>query len=113
MHEMAICCALIDCVGAELRRAGGGRVASVRMSIGALQGIDPELLVSAFALVAEGTALAEARLDITRRPARLICRACGGEHDADRRFRCADCGGEAVSLLPGAGMTLDEITLRP
>ncbi|WP_223632961.1 hydrogenase maturation nickel metallochaperone HypA [Rhodobacter sp. TJ_12] len=112
MHEMAICCALVEAVGAELARRGGGQVETVRMSIGALQGIEPDLLISAFALLSEDTAMAGAALAITRRPARLQCRTCKGERAADRHFHCASCGGTEVSLLPGKGMTLDEIILR-
>jgi hydrogenase nickel incorporation protein HypA/HybF len=113
MHEMAVSCALIDVVGAELRRRGGGRVEEIRMSIGGLQGIEPDLLAASFALLSEDTDIAGARLNITRRPVRLYCRTCRGERRADRHFRCESCAGEAVSLLPGAGMTLDEIVLRP
>lgn len=113
MHEMAIGCALMDVVSAEMRRRGGGRVAEIRMTIGALQGIEPRSLQSAFEVLAADTELAGARLSITRRPLRIFCRTCQAQEIADSRFRCRSCEGGDVSVLPAGAMTVDEIIVCP
>ena len=111
MHELAICCSLVDVVCAELRRQGGGRVREIRMSIGGLQSIEPATLVSSFDIVSADTPLRGAVLKVRRRPLRVLCRACDGERTATPSFRCETCGSGEVQMLPGEGMTVDEIVL--
>lgn len=112
MHEIAVSCALMDVVSAEVRRRGLRRVTEIRMSIGGLQGIEPRVLVSSFEMLAENTEMEGAILAITRRPVRIYCRDCRTERVADRRFRCEACQGDDVKILPGDGMTVDEIVCQ-
>lgn len=112
MHEMAICCALMDMVTAEVHRRNAGHVCEIRMSIGGLTCLEPRVLVSAFEIASENSELEGATLTVTRHPVRLYCEDCGGERTADRHFRCSCCQGTNVRLLPGQGMTLDEIVCQ-
>ena len=83
----------------------------IRMSIGGLQSLEPATLVSSFEIVSADTPLEGATLNVRRRPLRVLCRGCRGERTATASFRCETCGGGEVRVLPGEGMTVDEIVL--
>ncbi len=74
---------------------GGGRIDSVRMAIGELAAVEPDLLTYAWeAVVAEGPDVG-ARLVVEWHPARQFCSQC--DQDKDRSEGswlriCPDCG---------------------
>lgn len=111
MHEITITCALMKVVSEEAQRRGGGRVTEIAMTIGGLQGIEPAVLESSFALLAENTIMAGAHLRINQLPVRVFCRQCDSILVADARFRCGSCHGNDVRIQPSQGMTVDEIVV--
>lgn len=77
MHETGIAAEIY----AVSRRAadghGGGRLESVRVVVGELSAIEPDLLAFAWEAITSGGPDAGARLDVEWRSARQICGACG------------------------------------
>ena len=62
----------------------------------------PAALEFSFALAAEGTPAAGARLDIEHVPAAGICRGCGAESELDGfPLACGACGGLDVEVIRG------------
>jgi hydrogenase nickel incorporation protein HypA/HybF len=109
MHELSIAEAIVDV--AE-RHAAGRRVSAVEVRVGALRQVVPEALQFAFALVAQGTALDGARLELVHVPARGRCRACDAEcAHADFPLRCARCGGLELDLLAGEELCVEALEL--
>ncbi len=96
-----------------LAEHGGGRLEVVRMAIGELSAIEPELLGYAWqAVVADGPD-ADARLDITWCPARQHCSTCNEDkHRSEGSWLriCPDC---AMPLEVSGGDELDvlEVTI--
>jgi hydrogenase nickel incorporation protein HypA/HybF len=92
---------------------GGGRLEVVRMAIGELSAIEPELLEYAWQAVVADTPDAAARLEITWCPARQHCARCGEDKDRSEGSWlriCPDCG---LPLAVSGGDELDvvEVTL--
>jgi hydrogenase nickel incorporation protein HypA/HybF len=111
MHELAICRALVSQVN-EIARSRAARVHSVRVALGPLAGIEPQLLAQAYPLAGAGTAAAGSRLAIETTPLRVRCRACGTETTpVPNRLVCGACGDWRTDLLAGDEMLLLSVEL--
>jgi hydrogenase nickel insertion protein HypA len=95
MHELNLATEIYRTCRATIDARGPGRLDSVRVAIGELSAVEPELLIYAWqAVVAEGRD-AGAQLEVEWHPARQICAACGelSEHEPGDWLRiCPDCG---------------------
>jgi hydrogenase nickel incorporation protein HypA/HybF len=99
MHELAIAEAVIGIAAAH---AAGRRVCSVQVKVGHLRQVVPAALEFSFALAAEGTPAAGARLDIEHVAAAGLCRRCGKESELDGfPLTCGACGGLEVEVIRG------------
>ena len=74
MHEYGLCEGVLDAVR---QRAGGRKVAGIRVRFGVRHAVDEESLTQAFTFVAEGTEAAGAAVELVTVPARMACRDCG------------------------------------
>jgi len=112
MHELAICQALVSQVeGIASPRAAWAR--QVRIGIGPLSGIEPQLLQSAYPLACAGTRAEGSRLVIERTNVRVRCRGCGAETiAAPTRLLCGSCGDWHTDLLAGDELLLLRVELE-
>jgi len=95
VHEMSIAASIYETCRDVVARRGGGRLESVRVAVGELSALEPELLVFAWQALTQGGADEGCHLDVEWRPARQTCRSCGeekprGPHSWLRL--CPDCG---------------------
>ena len=106
MHELSIMEAVVDRIAAQL---GDTRIATVRLEIGELAGVDVDALRFCFDVCTRGTPLAGSALEILAIAGRGRCRSCGGEH-AMRTFvmPCA-CGSFDRELTAGAEIRLKDV----
>jgi hydrogenase nickel incorporation protein HypA/HybF len=105
MHELSIAEAIVE---VAVRHAAGRRVSAVEVRVGALRQVVPEALEFAFSLVAEGTALDGARLQLVRVAARGRCRACDADCVMDDfPLRCVRCGSLEMDLLAGEELSVE------
>jgi hydrogenase nickel incorporation protein HypA/HybF len=112
MHELSICLSLLDQVEAIAAEHGASGVSLIRLRIGPLSGVEPQLLANAYPLAAAGTIAEHARLEIDSAAIRVRCRGCGGESQASpNRLLCAHCGGYQTELLSGDEMLLASLEL--
>lgn len=113
MHEMAVCNELLDQVRANAMQNGARSVGAITVRIGALSGVEPDLLERAFSIARAGDYTDNARLVIEAVGVRIRCRACGNENDAaTNRLLCEACGGYAVDLIGGDELLLASIELH-
>ncbi|MEW6321085.1 MAG: hydrogenase maturation nickel metallochaperone HypA [Acidobacteriota bacterium] len=111
MHEYSIVEALCARVAAEAAAHGARAVTSVRVRLGALSGVEPGLLRTAYEMFREGTACAGASLHLDVVPARWTCPRCGGAPEAGARLVCRACGAP-VRLAAGDEIVLERIELE-
>ena len=111
MHEYG----LAEGVLATVRqRAGGRKVAGLRVRFGVRHAVDEESLAQAFSFVADGTEAAGAAVKLVTVPATLACRDCGlTAETTDVLAACPRCAGEDVEITGGDEMTLESITYEP
>jgi hydrogenase nickel incorporation protein HypA/HybF len=106
LHELAICQALAARLEA-LECPRGTVVSRVRISVGALSGVDPALLAHAYPFACAGGVAEGSRLDIEQPPVRVRCRGCGSESAVPpNRLLCGACGDWRTELVSGNELLL-------
>lgn len=111
MHEYSIVQALYDNVVSHAAARGATTVHEIRVRIGALSGVDPELLETAWRTFKIHTICEDAQMDLQVVPAAWDCRDCGRPAPAAGIRRCAICQG-ALTLVQGDEIVLDRIVME-
>jgi hydrogenase nickel incorporation protein HypA/HybF len=111
VHEYSIVQDLLHRVEAEARQRGASAVGRVRVALGELSGVDPELLASAYEVFRERTICAAAPLEIHAVPARWVCASCGRAFVRGEALRCLPCRTPA-RLAAGDEIVLEQIEME-
>jgi len=111
MHELSIVDALIEQVGREVHRAGqSGKVLGIELSIGRLSGVNCDSLRFAFELLAAGTMVEGAKIDIHEVKPYCCCQDCKARVEIDNLiFQCPKCASDAVIIEGGRDLLLQSI----
>ncbi len=111
MHEYSLVLSLLERVEGVVREHNATRVKGLRLQVGKLSGVEPELLVSAYEIAREGTLCAEAELEIQCVEPRWTCPRCGVELGMQQMLRCEACQ-EGGSLVAGGEILLTSLDLE-
>ncbi len=103
--------ALLERVEEEAKARQAMAVHRVRIRIGELSGVEPDLIESAFEIVRCGTICEGAALEIDRVAARWECTACGRPIARGERLQCGACASPA-RLVSGGEILLGQIELE-
>jgi hydrogenase nickel incorporation protein HypA/HybF len=107
MHELAITQSVVEAI---TERLGDAPVVRVRLEIGALSGILPDAVRFCFDLVAAGSPLAGARLEIDHPPGAGRCRSCHATATlTDPLAVCASCGSTDIDVVTGTQLRITEV----
>jgi hydrogenase nickel incorporation protein HypA/HybF len=98
MHELGVAASIYRSSREAVRAHGAGRLEVVRVAIGELAAVEPELLQTAWQVVTSDGPDAGARLEIRWHAARQHCASCG-----EQRARAA---GSWLRLCPDCQMPL-------
>lgn len=116
MHELALLRGVVRLVEDRLRAEPGARPVVVRLRVSALShvarahGGDLALL---FAAAAEGTALADARLEISRVPVGATCGACDARWQLEAwPLACPGCGAPALTVADVPDVVVQELVVQ-
>jgi len=110
VHELSLTQSIIEAV---VEKTGGAEVTVVRLRIGRLSGVVVDSIRFCFDVVAAGTPVAGARLDIEEPSGRGRCRDCATEFAADDPIvLCPGCGSADVTVLAGRELTIISVEVR-
>jgi hydrogenase nickel incorporation protein HypA/HybF len=98
MHELSIAESVVESVR---ERTGDRQVTIVRLRVGRLSGVVPDALRFCFELVAAGTPLEGAELQIEEPHGVAHCRSCERDFEIDIPILLCDCGSADVSVRSG------------
>ncbi len=124
MHELAVAQALVEQVEAVIDQhqashnndassSDAWRATSVRVRIGPLAGVVPDLLATAFPLAAAGSRAEHAVLEFAHAPVQVRCQTCGAETEAAmNRLICGVCGDWHTQILSGDELLLESVELE-
>ena len=83
MHELSLADAIVSALLKMCEDEAWGRVKKVRLRVGALRQVFPEMLEFAFSTVVKDTALSGALLEIEEIPLEWRCLECGNRWRVD------------------------------
>lgn len=109
VHELAITESVVDAI---VEKVGDGPIAAVRLEIGRLSGLVADSVRFCFEVVASGTGLEHARLDIDEPPGRAYCRTCGEEFALDEPIMLCPCGSADLDILSGQQLRIISVEVR-
>ena len=103
----------MDQVDEIAQREQAERVTLIKLQIGPLSGVEPQLLKDAFPIAAAGSVAESAALEIDSQPVRVRCLSCGGESEATpNKLVCRHCGDFRTQLISGDEMLLLSVELE-
>ena len=111
MHEMSLVDALFDQVDASLRPHPGARLRQLRVRIGELAGVEPELFRTAFEELRRERLYPSSELELTWEPAQWRCPMCGQAVVQGEVLQCPSCDVAAV-ISRGDGIYLDHLEME-
>ena len=115
MHELSIVQEIYQMSRTAVAAHGAGRLERVRIAVGELTAIEPDLLTFAWEAVTAGGPDAGSALDVDWRPARQFCPTCTEEKPrAERAWLrvCPDCG-SALEVDGGQELDLLQVVFMP
>ena len=112
MHEYSLVEALMTRVEEEASRRNALRVHSLKVSVGELAGVDPELFRTAFETFRQGTLCEQTSLEVVTYPAEWRCPSCGLQLTKGAILRCEACGVPAKLSDRSEALLLESIDME-
>lgn len=110
MHELSITRNIVAIVH---EHAKGERVTEVTLEIGLLSAVLPDSIRFCFDIVAKGTAVEGARLNIIDVAGHGRCRVCGQDVELRHPIARCPCGSSDLSRLSGEQLTIKQMVTTP
>ena len=112
MHEYSLVEALIRRVEEEARSRHALAIHGLKVSLGELAGVDPELFQTAFETFRQGTLCEKTSLEVVHYPARWVCPRCGKTFARGDILRCEPCSAPAQLTPQSDALLLDAIDME-
>ncbi|MFN3413996.1 MAG: hydrogenase maturation nickel metallochaperone HypA [Thermoanaerobaculum sp.] len=111
MHETSIALEILKTSESILTQHGGSRIVRVKVAVGELSAVEPELLHYAWEAVTVGGPAEGSRLEVDFLPAKQICPTCGPVPRSPGAWLplCLACG---APLLVEGGHELDLVQVE-
>lgn len=110
MHELAITEGIIKIVEKESEKYNFNKVNSIKIVVGELSGVFPQLIQDYFDIASRGTIAEGAELIVRRIEAKIKCNDCGSEGKVENhRLRCRNCGSLNVKITSGKEFYVDSL----
>lgn len=102
MHELAITEGILRIVQKETDKYNVKKVINIKLKVGELSGIMPQLIQEYFNIASKDTIAFGAELIIERIPIVVKCIDCGKESKIDRMlFKCPVCNNINIKVITG------------
>ncbi len=111
MHELSLSEALFDQIDRAVASHGKAVVRLVRVRVGELAGLEPELFRTAFEVTRSDRCHPQAELELVYEAAVWTCVDCQAEVARGAELRCVVCGGQA-RLGKGADLILERLEVE-
>ena len=113
MHELSIVASLFEILEEKAKEKKAEKIVSVTLKVGALSGVVPEFLETAFNIYKKDTIASESKLKIEEVPLKIKCQQCGTEIVKDDFvFICEKCDSRDLDTLSGTELLLEKIEME-
>ncbi len=109
MHEMGITRNIVSIVAEHAKTQ---KVRRVKLEVGKLSAVMPDALLFCFDVVAKGTVLEGATLEIVEVTGRAKCRQCGGKVELHDLVTACTCGSRDLERISGEELNIKEMELE-
>ena len=110
MHELAIAESVVHIAS---RHADGRQVTKVYLKVGHLRQVVPSALAFSFELVAQGTPVEGAELELEEVPATGSCSECGAQSQLTQfPLQCSTCGSYELRIIEGEELLVESLELE-
>ncbi len=110
MHELGIITNLFTLIEAVAKENNLVKINTVKLKLGKLQQIVPEMLTFAFETVAKGTKAEGATLEVEYVPIKMQCNACRHEFIVvEHVYICPECAATNLTILEGMEIFLESL----
>jgi len=111
VHEASLVDALFDQIDGAMAGHPGGVLRVLRVRVGELAGVEPELFRTAFEAIRGPRGHERATLELVHEDAAWSCGSCATRLPRGSVLRCDACGGD-VTLTAGGDIILERIELE-
>lgn len=113
MHELSIALQLLDQVTEITRQHGDARVHKIMVRIGALSGVVPDALATAFTLARANTGYANTELELEEVPVAIFCARCMVDATVatPQWLGCPTCGALSAKVVRGRELEIAALEL--
>jgi hydrogenase nickel incorporation protein HypA/HybF len=112
MHELSVAQALLRQAKGIARQHNATRINHLHVRIGALSGVEAELLQQAFPAASRGTLADGAVLHLEHSPVRIHCPSCARDAEVEiNLLHCPHCGHWQTKLIGGDELLLVSVDL--
>jgi len=113
MHELSIVAGLFEVLEEKAKENKAKKILSVKLKVGALSGVVPEFLETAFNIYKKDTIAGEAKLKIEEVPLKVQCEKCNAEIvKNDFIFICEKCDSRELKTLSGTELLLEKVEME-
>ncbi|MCK4646596.1 MAG: hydrogenase maturation nickel metallochaperone HypA [Candidatus Aminicenantes bacterium] len=113
MHELSIVANLFEILEEKAKEQKANKIISVKLKVGALSGVVPEFLETAFDIYKKETIASKATLTIENVCFKVQCQKCQAEIVKDDFvFICDTCGSTDLKTLSGTELLLEKIEME-
>lgn len=110
MHELGIISNLFTIIEEVAEENDLVKINKVKLKLGKLQQIVPEMLTFAFEAVAKGTKAEGAALEVEDLPIKMKCKGCQSEFIVEEHvYICPECSGTSLTMLEGMEIILESL----
>jgi hydrogenase nickel incorporation protein HypA/HybF len=113
MHELAITEGILRIAQKEIEKYNVKKVINIKIKIGELSGVMPQLIQEYFNIVSKDTIATGAELIIEKVPISVKCLECNNESKIDKMmFKCPACNSINIKLLTGKEFYVDSLEVE-
>jgi len=113
MHELSVTQGILDIVIDEAQKHNVKHISSIKLIVGNLCGVMPQLIQDYFDLLTVSTAAEGAKLIVEKVPAAIKCEECGEESIIDKfRLKCPQCDSINVKIITGKEFYIDSMEVE-
>lgn len=113
MHEMSLCESLLGIIEEQSRVQQFTRVRRVRLTVGALAGVEESALRFGFEVVSRHTLAEGSQLEILPLPGEAFCFQCGKTVAVAQRYDpCPGCGGYRLQVTGGDELKIKDLEVE-
>jgi len=113
VHELSLVASMFETLLDLAQAHDARRITGVKIQVGALAGVVPEILETAFDSYKKGTIAESAVLTIVKPPFTVRCRACGSETVRDDFvMACPACVSTDLEVIHGMELVLEKVEME-